>query len=625
MNDLLTPGVYTRRASAPPPAPPLLASVAGFVGLAERGPLDSPQRLENWRQFATVFGGLADDRDLGPAVYGFFANGGRVCYVVRAADTQSPDKTPRVARWAVRNDRDEHSIVIDAANAGAWANALTIALTRSATRIELTRTDSDAPAATDLLDLATTVDLYDGAGITLVHATDARVRQDRLVSAVLSGRSLRLSAPLTDALPAGSLVLGAGLDLAVRDPRRTERFADLSLDPRHPRYLPDLVNGDPGETDYLAKLAAGHSILIRATLAEGAVGQGLIATPTGAAAIVVLAEGRDPGVPIAAGYYTGYDDQGYFPPVDPAVSGHRGLATLESVDGIALVALPDLTRLADDTPDHAGLASAQQQVLNHCETLGERFAILDSPRLDPDLDPLAALVPGYIERLAFASGCANGALYFPWVWMAPIDGRQMGRPTPPCGALAGVYARTDALAGVHRSPANEVLRGVLATQFQVSADLQGRLSPTGINCLRVFPGRGILVWGARTLSRDPLWRYVAVRRTLLAIVAQIRLNLQWSVFEPNDERLQRGIAASLDSYLGGLYRSGALAGASPDQAYFVQCDSATNAAASLERGEAIARIGFAPVAPMEFIVATIRRKAETLAVALVADATAETP
>lgn len=622
MNGLRTPGVYLRRATAAAPPPPRSTSVTGFVGLAERGPLNSPQRLENWRQFETVFGGPTDDRDLGPAVYGFFANGGRVCYVVRVADTLSPDRAPRAARWVARNDRGQAVIEVEAASEGAWANALRLRLSRGQARMTLTRLARDAPAGTDRLELATTVDLRDGEEITLVHATESRTRQERGVAAVLSARAVRLDAPLANALPEGSPVLGAGLDFEVRDRDRLERFEDLSLDPLHPRYFPDRVNGDPGESACLAKLAAGHSILVRVTLMDGAVRQGLEVTAAGAAFVRQI-EGRDPVLPIAVGYFTGYDDSGYFPHVDPVVAGYQGLATLEAVEEIALVALPDLARLTEETADYSQFVTGQRQVLRHCEMLGDRFAILDSPRQAADGDPLSVLMPGYLEQLALSPTAVNGALYFPWLRVAPIEGRRIDRFVPPCGVVAGVFARTDALEGVHRSPANEMLRGVLETQFLVTAERQALLNPAGINGLRGFAGRGIRVWGARTLARDPLWRYIAVRRTLVAIVREIRHNLRWSVFEPNDQRLRRGIAASLNSYLGGLYQTGVLAGASADEAYFVQCDAETNPPETLERGEVVARIGFAPLRPMEFIVATIRRGAESVAVALDARAFGE--
>ncbi len=615
MNGLHTPGIYLRRAAAAPAPLPRLTSVTGFIGLAERGPLNSPQRLENWEQFKTVFGSLTEDGDLGPAVYGFFANGGQICYVVRVADSLSPDKAPRHARWVARNDRGEVVIAVEAANEGAWANTLQLRLSRSRARMSLTQLRLAAPAGANRLELAATVDLQDGEELSLVHATDSRVRQDRRVATVLSASTVRLDAPLAYALPAGSLVLGAGLDFEVWDLDRLERFEDLSLNPVHPRYLADRINGDAAESAYLTKLAAGHSILVRVTLMDGAGRQGLDVTTT-AAVFVRETEGQDPILPIAVGYFTGYDDSGYFPHLDPVVAGYQGLATLEAIEEIALVALPDLARLAEETADYAQFVTGQRQVLRHCEVQGDRFAILDSPRQAANGDPLSVLIPNYIEQLAFMPAAVNGALYFPWVRLAPIEGQRIERFVPPCGIVAGVFARTDVLVGVHRSPANERLEGVLETQFAVTAQQQALLNPDGINCLRVFAGRGIRIWGARTLTRDSRWRYIAVRRTLLAIVREIRHSLQWSVFEPNDQRLRRGIAASLNSYLGGLYQTGVLAGASADEAYFVQCDAETNPPETLERGEVIAQIGFAPLWPMEFIVATIRRSTEAVAVAL---------
>ena len=207
-----------------------------------------------------------------------------------------------------------------------------------------------------------------------------------------------------------------------------------------------------------------------------------------------------------------------------------------------------------------------------------------------------------------------GALYYPWIreQAADFDGRDL--LIPPSGHVAGIYARTEQQSGVGKAPANEIVRGIVALEFEVGNAAQDRLNPRGVNCLRVFPGRGLLVWGARTLSREPLWRYVNVRRVCLAIIKNLLVNLQWTVFEPNDQRLWDDIVAALRLFFGDLFASGALVGATPEEAFFVKCDAQTNLPDVVDRGEVIAQVGFAPVRPAEFVLVTIKRTAATLSV-----------
>jgi hypothetical protein len=167
---------------------------------------------------------------------------------------------------------------------------------------------------------------------------------------------------------------------------------------------------------------------------------------------------------------------------------------------------------------------------------------------------------------------------------------------------------------VGKAPANELLQGVIAFEFSISDAEQSVLNPRGVNCLRVFPGRGPRIWGARTLSADPQWLYVNIRRVFLAIVKQIGLNLQDTVFEPADAQLREKIADNLTLFLRDLFQTGALAGATPQEAFFVKCDDETNPPEAADLGQVIAQVGFAPAYPSEFVLITVRRSADTIAV-----------
>ena len=173
---------------------------------------------------------------------------------------------------------------------------------------------------------------------------------------------------------------------------------------------------------------------------------------------------------------------------------------------------------------------------------------------------------------------------------------------PPSGHVAGLWCRTDGTRGVHKAPANEVVRGAIDLELNITKAEHDLLNPEGINCIRSFPGRGIRIWGARTLSSDPEWRYINVRRLFNFVAESIMEGTQWSVFEPNDERLWSTLRINASSFLRRVWRDGALFGASPDQAFFVKCDAETNPPEVIEAGQVICEIGIAPVKPAEFVI-----------------------
>ena len=176
------------------------------------------------------------------------------------------------------------------------------------------------------------------------------------------------------------------------------------------------------------------------------------------------------------------------------------------------------------------------------------------------------------------------------------------RYVPPSGHIAGIWARNDSERGVHKAPANEVVRGAVELQTQLTRTEQELLNPIGVNAIRAFPGRGIRVWGARTLSSDPAWRYVNIRRLFNFLEKSILAATQFAVFEPNDEALWGKLRRSISAFLVNQWRSGALFGATADQAFFVKCDEETNPAEIIDAGQVRCAIGVAPVKPAEFVV-----------------------
>jgi hypothetical protein len=291
---------------------------------------------------------------------------------------------------------------------------------------------------------------------------------------------------------------------------------------------------------------------------------------------------------------------GLDPAADPESALAAGLITIETLDGADLVAAPDVMRLQPDAlpPDRAKVNRMQTAVLRHCDLMGDRFAILD-PR------PGSSVADVLDQRSGLSS--PNGALYYPWI-------RVIGGLVPPSGHVAGVYARSDARNGVQKAPANEVLEGALDLEVGLTDAQQALLNPVGVDCLRALPGRGLRVWGARTLADDPTWQYVNVRRLVLAVVRWLERNATGVVFEPNEPRLWARLSREISAYLGDLFRHGALAGRVEQEAFYVTCDASTNPPETRDAGLVITEIGLAPAQPSEFLVVRIVHGAGGVAV-----------
>ncbi|MFI2213446.1 phage tail sheath family protein [Streptomyces sp. NPDC020141] len=296
---------------------------------------------------------------------------------------------------------------------------------------------------------------------------------------------------------------------------------------------------------------------------------------------LTLAGGDDAHDGLSVGDFTGVDGG----------SGQRtGIVALEDIDEVAVCAVPGMWS-----------GTVESALVTHCEQLKDRFAVLD-PRDGLDIEGVQTFRERFDTKYA--------ALYYPWlVTRDPLTGRDV--EVPPSGHLAGVYARVDVERGVHKAPANTVIRGIRATDG-IAQDITRRhqdvLNPRGINALRFFPGLGHRVWGARTLSSDSSWKYVNVRRLFLYLEESIDEGTQWVVFEPNDEALWALVRQTVANFLTTVWRSGALAGTTADEAFFVACDRTTMTEDDLANGRLICVIGVAPVFPAEFVIFRIQQK-----------------
>ncbi len=272
------------------------------------------------------------------------------------------------------------------------------------------------------------------------------------------------------------------------------------------------------------------------------------------------------------------DRDGLYIGRDGGPGARSGLKCFEEVDEIAIVVAPGQTSPA-----------VQDAVLSHCETRKDRFAVLDAPET----------ITGGVDRLPKPRDSKYGAYYFPWI---QVYDPELGNIfVPPSGHIAGVYSRVDSERGVHKAPANELVRGALGLKYNISKGEQDLLNPKGINAIRNLNG-GIRIWGARTLSSDPSWKYINVRRLFIMVESSIERATQWVVFEPNDHRLWKRVTRTVSSFLTLLWRNGALMGTQPDQAFYVKCDAETNPPEVVDAGQLVVEVGLAPVKPAEFVI-----------------------
>jgi uncharacterized protein len=506
MPTYLTPGVYVEEVpSTSKPIEGVGTSIAAFVGLAPGGPVNTPIRISNWTQFAKIFGDPAEP-DNGPfmegaylahSVYGFFQNGGTLCWVVRVGAPENGDARPVAA----------------------------------------------LPAAADK-----TVETFRAQALEGIDGT---------VKVVLSEEPSAEGGEGKGGDATYKLVVDAGTE-------GKEEYEGLTL--------------KKGATNLARKVNAA-SKLIKIEETGGSLPEAQRAPAPGTYALSAPAVSADD---VTAGDFEG------------DIARRKGMGGLAAVDEITMVVMPDIMTLANGGDD-AQIRDLQGKMIAHCETAADRMAILDAP---PNLLPQEALewrmnTAGYDSKFA--------TLYYPWLEvMDPLTNQPI--LVPPSGHVAGVWCRTDSTRGVHKAPANEVTLGVNGLGFQVTQAEQGGLNKVGINCIRSFPGRGIRIWGARTLSSDPEWRYINVRRLFNYIAESIMEGTQWSVFEPNDQRLWMQLRIAASNFLTRTWREGALFGATPEQAFFVKCDEETNPPDVIEAGQVICEIGIAPVKPAEFVV-----------------------
>jgi phage tail sheath protein FI len=647
-----TPGAYWEGRDATPPA--IDASrmdVAGFVGIALKGPLDTPVPVESARQFEAHFGGFTEAAYLAYAIKGFFDNGGRRAWVVRVATAAGANAAtsagvelalppvPLFPDWP-------GAWRIKASSPGSWGEALDVSI-REGTRIavnslpavdgaEALTVNTTAGFARDSL-----VRISQPAGPALLRilaGIDAATRRLLLVNPEPRLRR-DFEAPLAGFDPTQPLlVVSLTYTVLVRDGGVPVGLAtDLSLVPGHPRYAPDVLAMPDyaGSIQRLTPPAAPFPVVIVPAPQASAAAVPL-ATSSGGV-FMPLTGGRDGLVDLRVIDFIGEP----FPPEASLDARRRGLQGFELVAEPAVLAIPDiLIRPAPDptieppalpTPDPCApcpgpaqpaplrtrpqselppvfsdddILQVQQALVEHCEARRDRMALLDPP-YPAVAGSSVGVAPVQAWRDQFDT--RYGALYVPWL-LVP-DPLQPGvlRPVPSCGHVAGQYALVEAQEGVHRAPANIDLSWAQAVTLPLGDAAHGLLNNQAINVIRPALGRSLRVLGARTLSSDPDARYVPVRRIIMLLLRTFDRATQWAVFEPNDHRTRTNLVVGFGNFLLRLWEMGALAGTTPDAGFAVRCDETNNPAATVDNGQLFCDIAVAPVDPLEFIVLRIGR------------------
>ena len=590
MPEYLAPGVYVEETSFRARSiEGVSTSTTGFVGATRRGPYhgagaggEAPELLTSFADFERIYGGLEDlaggPNYMAHAVRAYYENGGSRLFVSRAFTPTSADPPTSITPDSDGAARSGFGLatsanVVDAPAADDRARFVARFAGASGngqvTAVQVTR-----PASLRSLDAAPEGSMLredDGAGAFTYYLKTAAGWVDSAAAALDTSAWTATGSPNgSELVSMVAEVRAAGEDDIVYD--------DLHFDRAHPRWIGHVLAEHP---QYRADaLQNPFGIQIGGNVTAFALRTGLLEAASGPT--FALTGGNDGAGPTDASYQT-------------------ALQAFESIDDISIVAAPDAAAVSE-----AVSQAVNNHLISHAERRGAyRIAVLDVP---PRLTATGALQARSVIDSTYA------ALYYPWV----VIRNPLARPgranqpeelaVPASGAVCGIYARNDVERGVFKAPANEVVRGAVRFAQSVSFGQQELLNPAGVNCLRSFPGRGHRVWGARTASSDPEFKYVNVRRYFNYLERSIDQGTQWVVFEPNGERLWGDVRETVASFLYNEWVSGALLGEKAEQAYFVRCDRSTMTQNDLDNGRLICLVGVAVVKPAEFVIFRIGQK-----------------
>lgn len=645
MTTVSYPGVYMEEVSSGVrPIQAASTSTCAFIGVADQGEIGVAHRVFSFTEFTSRYGGFRDDGFLAHGVYQFFNNGGSQAYIVRVARDAETASITLADRAAAPMD----TMTVSAAAAGAHGNHIQIRVTDSAVDPENAfgldvyrfAPSDDAPV---LLESFADLSMNPAApryaatvvntGSLQIRVGDPAVTNTNVIAGFAEGtgvpdtgdpllgdshRRLRISMhgdglqeiDLTTALAAADLT----------DPDVIRAALEGAIQALVPLHASTPATAYSGATVSVTTDADGHHF--RITSGTAALDSSVdvqaptdltanAAGPLGFGGGMLLVRGasqlRPPAT--AAGAYYLLGDAPLVAPITSVTAGSDGV-TPQDVDYIAafnsLDTVRDVSLLAVPGVGSEAVADAG---MNYCQNrpLSDIFFIADMAAQDDLLGEAEAW------RDAIAGPNSYGAVYFPWVRTLDPTGGSEPILVPPSGFVAGIYARTDNRRGVWASPAGleANVAGAVGLATELTDAQHGLLNvhPKSVSVIRRFPASGIVLWGARTLSSDPEWRYISPRRMAIMLRVSIFNGIQWAVFQPNDEPLWAQLRLNLNAFMSTLFRQGAFQGSTPSEAFFVKVDSETTTQADIDNGVVNVLVGFAPLKPAEFVVVKISQQA----------------
>lgn len=564
MAEYLSPGVYVEEfESGGKPMEGVGTSTAGFVGLALRGPVGGvPQLVTNFADFKRKYGGylsaaeFGENRFLAYAVEHFFLNGGSRAFISRVAPADAS-----ASKGAV--PADAPLLNITAADVGAWGDDIKIIITpasKAKTQILEDLGEGKYRVKKSLgFDAGDVVALNDGSSTVYNKVVKS---QDNVIE---FETAFETDAVDTNLVPKITLST-CEFNLEAKYDDTDEYYSEASFNITSPNYIENKT---------------AKSSIIRVSVESTPADDPFTALSGGADVVSVELKGGSNGsnAQVLPDTFMG---------VDNGPGKRTGIQAFLDNDVVSIMAVPGITD-----------PNVQLTLVAHCENLGSRFAVLDMPAELSKTDEIIT------ARNVIDSTYA--AMYHPWLTVYdPLDKKNIN--IPPSGSVIGIYARSDNSRGVHKAPANEVVRGCTGLSVPFNKGEQDILNPKGVNLIRSFPGQGIRVWGARTASSDPSWKYVNVRRLFIFLEESIKANTNWVVFEPNDEKLWSRVKRTIDGFLRSVWRDGALAGTTEADAFYCEIGPSTMSQADIDNGRLICVIGVAPVKPAEFVIFRITQK-----------------
>ena len=552
MPEYFSPGVYVEEYdNGPRSIEGVGTSTAGFIGLAEKGPVEgAPLLCTNFKDFSRQFGGFLNEfnfegyRFLANSVEQFFVNGGTRCYVSRVAPSDAKAATKTTG-----------NLTVTAVNPGKWGNRIQMTIsTVTKKKLQLIAASKDKSSY-----IAKSTDGFRVGDLVVIGTEYNRI-------ATIYDDTMTFEKPFTanvvdDKVVPKTVLYRVSFNISVRYEDEVENYADLSFNPADPYFITNRMSkSDIVEVSITPSNKVGNPV-------EEIFGKGVTS------GMISLEGGSDGSLSkVNAGTFIGEDN---------GPGKRTGIQSFVENTLVSIMAVPGVT----DPEVIVALVA-------HCENLKSRFAVIDMPA---DMSKTQDLLQ-YRELI----DSTYAAMYHPWI---QVFDRSVGQPgfVPPSGAVAGVYSRTDTTRGVHKAPANETVfcSGLSVNYTKGEQDI---LNPEGVNLVRALPGQGIRVWGARTASSNAAFKYVNVRRLFIYVEESIKANTNWVVFEPNDTTLWNRVNMTISSFLDGLWRAGMLAGDTPAQAYFVEIGPTTMSRDDIANGRLICNIGIAPSRPAEFVI-----------------------